>query len=89
MFRQSCFQFPTGLISFYLTVQKETGPVGSVEEIATRIEIRLRGIERAIQNQPSQEVLSNFKQGLLTLELLCNFTIIFSMEFDYRNLPIS
>ena len=34
-----------------------------------RIDRRLRGIERAIQNQPFQELLSNFRQELLTLEL--------------------
>ena len=39
------------------------------EEAVTRIDRRLRGIKRAILNQPSQEVLSNFRQKLLTLEL--------------------
>ena len=47
----------------------ERNPSGSVEEIVLRIDRRLRGIERAIQNQPSREVLSNFRQELLTLEL--------------------
>ena len=47
----------------------ERNPAGSVEEVMLRINRRLGGIERAIQNQPSQEVLSNFRQELLTLEL--------------------
>ena len=48
----------------------ERNPAGSVEEFVLRIDRRLRGIERPIQNQPSQEVLSNFRQELLsTLEL--------------------
>ena len=47
----------------------ERNPVGSVEEVVLRIDRRLRGIERAIQNQPFQELLSNFRQELLTLEL--------------------
>ena len=39
------------------------------EEAVSRIDRRLRGIERAILNQQSQEMLSNFRQKLLTLEL--------------------
>ena len=31
----------------------ERSPSGSVEEVVLRIDRRLRGIERAIQNQPS------------------------------------
>ena len=47
----------------------ERNPVGSVEEVVLRIDRRLRGIKRAIQNQPFQELLPNFRQELLTLEL--------------------
>ena len=47
----------------------ERNPVGSVEEVVLRIDRRLRGIKRAIQNQPFQELLPNFRQEFLTLEL--------------------
>ena len=62
----------------------ERNPTGSVEKVVLRIDRRLRGIERVIQNQPSQEVLSNFRLELLTLELNYEWLRYTTYATDYR-----
>ena len=62
----------------------ERNPTGSVEKVVLRIDRRLRGIERVIQNQPSQEVLSNFRLELLTLELNYERLRYTTYVTDYR-----
>ena len=52
-----------------LPKRAEKNPAESVKVVISRIDRQLRGVERAIQNQPSQEVLSYFRQERLTLEL--------------------
>ena len=47
----------------------DRNPTGSVEEVISRNNRRVRLTEKAMQNQPFQEVLCNFRQELLTLEL--------------------
>ena len=62
----------------------ERNPTGSVEKVVLRIDRRLRGIERVIQNHPSQEVLSNFRLELLTLELNYERLRYTTYATDYR-----
>ena len=72
-------------VGYWNVTKPFTKKSGSVEGVKTRIERRLREMERVIQNHPSKEGLSSFRKELFTLELSYVYRRLFNIFYasDY------